>query len=49
MYDKEETHKGLSVSSEVVRENRHFINHYAESGVKWQLPCQFRMVADEPA
>jgi hypothetical protein len=40
----------LSVSSVVVREkDRHFINHYAESGGERAASCQLRMVADEPA
>lgn len=42
------THKGLSVSGAVVREkDRHFINHYAESGGDRAASWQLRMVADE--
>ena len=33
----------------MVREkDRHFINHYAESGGERAASCQSRMVADEP-
>jgi hypothetical protein len=39
----------LSVSGAVVREDRHFINHYAESRGERAASCQLRMVADEPA